>query len=226
MTRYFKIGFAGLLLGAICGVGLLYVNPLTTMRASEIADLDRVLRYALPGDAAVLTHGGSLPLPAKPEDVEALWETTVKWTLLGTIALSDADGRPAAIASRMTIPSEGTELLTGGLLVTDYWLVTVPGEGSLQIVGESNLWPVVKDALPVALLGRAWEGPRTYEPTVGPGSLGAALVRGATGRFAALTGRARERYRVGGFTQPGGLEDTDVELHFRLDQPSVDSQAE
>src|SRR5690606_40530058 len=112
----------------------------------------------------------------RPDGVEELWERTVRKSALGLIRLSSSDGSPA-IASRVLVPSERTELLTAGVIVDDVWLVTLPGEGSMYVLGESNVWPIAKDTLvSVSLLRRAFRGPRDYVATAGLAPDGRALV--------------------------------------------------
>ena len=221
--KYLWALIGGLLVGAAVGGLLLYVNPLTGSRAMGVGTFDRVLEYSFPADVSAFTHSGRAPLPLKPAVVPELWETAVRSTVLGVITLSGDDARPEAVASRVITPSDRTELLGRGMIADDYWLVTVPGAGSLFVVSESNVWPLVKDTvLPVTLLGRRWSGARSYVPTDGPGLRGTALVLGATGRFEVQEGSALERYRVNAFSRSEGLEDLSGELHLRLLEPSSD----
>ena len=221
--KYLWALVGGLLVGAAAGGVLLYFNPLTGSRAAEIGAFDRVLRYRFPADVSVFTHGGRAPLPLQPAGVAELWETTVRSSALGALTLSEDDGRPEAVASRIIAPSDRTELLGRGMIANDYWLVTVPGAGSLFVVAESNLWPLIKDTvLPVTLLGRPWSGTRSYVPTDGPGLRGTALVVGATGGFEAQEGSALERYRVNEFNRSEGLAELSGELHLRLVDPIGD----
>jgi hypothetical protein len=207
----------GFLVGAVVGAALLFVNPLTASRARKANDLDVVLRYSLPSDTLAVTHGGRHPLP-RTDGVDELWEATLRNTSLAALVLSGDNG--AVLASRISVPSRRTELLIGGLLIDDYWLLTAPGDGSFYIVGESNVWPIAKDTLlSVSLLGRSFDGPRIYEPTAGPG-VRAARVLGGTLRLADRDGRALERYRVKNYDRERGFEDVGVELHVSLDAPT------
>ncbi|HEX7081125.1 MAG TPA: hypothetical protein VF329_08940 [Gammaproteobacteria bacterium] len=214
-----RIGWAlaaGLVAGIAVGGAVLYWNPITAAPAVAEGEFDRALHYALPAGAVVLTHGGGLPMTRRPDDVAELWESALRSVAAGTLVLSGEDGAPEAVGSRITVPSERTDLLFEGVILDDYWLVTVPGEGSLFVVEQSNVWPTMKDTLLPAVLGRGWPGPRSYTPTEGPGIGGTALVIGATGRFAAQEGSAVERYRLDRFTSAHGIEALAGELDLRL----------
>jgi hypothetical protein len=107
-------------------------------------------------------------------------------------------------------------------MVDDYWLLTAPGEGSLFVLGDSNVWPVVRDnVLPVSLLDRPWAGPRSYRSTNGPGVRGTALAVGATGRFAGSEGSAIERLHLNGYSRAAGVESFAGELLLRLVEPAA-----
>ena len=99
-------------------------------------------------------------------------------------------------------------------------VLTIPGEGSLFLEVDSALWSFFKDTLlPVRYLGRPWQGPATYEPTIGPRSDHAGQLRGATGRFRQATGSVVEKYRLEDF----GITHARVsaELSMHLDPAAV-----
>ncbi|HEX5421615.1 MAG TPA: hypothetical protein VFY39_16610 [Gammaproteobacteria bacterium] len=222
--KYILALLAGLALGGAAAVVLLYFNPLIERKAEVLPrDSDLVLHYVVPGgDLLAFTHSGGLPLPFKPAGIGPLWESTVRTAALSSLTLAGADGRPAALASRLSMPSPATDLLTRGLLLDDYWLITVPGQGSLFVHSLNNFWPLLKDsALPVSLLGRSWRGPREYHPTLGPGPGGTAVVTGGTGQFAGRRGSALEQYRLNGYSRAHGVEELAGELALRLDAPSI-----
>jgi hypothetical protein len=125
--------------------------------------------------------------------------------MLNVLVLEDADGVPQGIASRVSVPSPETNLLLRGIIVADHWLVTAPGRGSLFVEAKNNVWPLVKDTLPVDYLDRQWRGATRYPVTVGPQRRGGGVVVGATGEWAALEGAAREVYDVTRYG-PAGVE--------------------
>jgi hypothetical protein len=218
--KYVWMTLFGSLVGALAGAALLFFNPLIDTGDPSLAGFDRMMRYSLPDDAIVVTHGGMLPLERRPFGVEPLWESTIRSTSLATLVLRSDSGEPQAVASRVVWPSKRTELLTAGVLANDHWLVSVPGEGAFFVVAESNVSTMAKDTLvAVKLLGRAWQAPRAYAPIEGPEIAGTALVIGASGSFAGRAGRALERYRIERFARAAGLEAAAAEMHFVWDAP-------
>lgn len=216
--KYLSIVLAGFLVGAAIACLAVYYNPLTDERVDELGSFDWVFDYGFPGSGVLtFTHGGDLPLPVEPAGAPELWEKTIRSTTMAVVALEGDETEPTALASKLSVPSQETDFLTSGVIMNDYWLLTVPGEGSLFMVGDSNVWPLMKDTVvPVTLLNRPWPGPRDYQPTAGPGIRGTALVLGATGRFAAQEGSAIERYRVKRFGRANGIEEFAGEVHLRI----------
>lgn len=214
---------AVLLLGCVLGVGLglvvLYYNPLLSSEAPLPEADDWMLDYALPGPG-VYTHGDKISYPRVPDDIAELWEDTIE--RIGVAALPLTGGEPPearVAASRISVPSERTEFLTRGPLLTDYWLLTVPGEGSLLLEIDNELWPFFRDTLlPVRYLHRPWRGPSRYEPTRGPRADRAGRLSGASGRFRGATGSAIESYDLEDFGV--GRAKFRAELSLHLDAPS------
>ena len=215
--KYLFVLLLGLVVGAILGVAALYFNPLTA-RGGEVPDAGSwVLDYGSPiSTGLTFTHGGQTRLPVHPSGTPELWENTINKTTLSVFRVTGPDGQ-AAVASRVSLPSERTDMLIRGVVVTDHWLITVPGEGSLFIDSDMNVWPFVKrDLLPVWYLGRTWRGPHNYLPTLGPGLDRSGIVQGATGRFAEREGYAREEYRMSVFNTQRGPEQFEATLHIDL----------
>lgn len=197
--KYLVIGLLGLLLGAAAAGAVLYFNPLTAARPPVTDHYDGAWRYVLPQDALTFVRGEGTYLPDESEPTGELWEKSIQRSALLGLRLRDAGGNPSAIASRLLAASHDTDLLLRGLLVADHWLITVPGQGSVFVRAQSNVWPLLKDTvIPVRYFDRAWEGPIEITPTAGPHSTRAALAIGATGRFTSVRGEAAESYRLAG----------------------------
>ncbi len=195
--KYLTIAVVGILFGAAGAAAVLYYNPLTGGRPPPAASADKSLHYELPADALRFVTGERVTLPQWPKDDEGLWEETIDRSALLAIVLHDDTGEPTAIATRLIVASTDTDLLLKGALVSDYWLLTLPGEGSLFLRDDANLWPFLKDTLvPVWYLGRTWQGPTDFVPTAGPGPDGTGLALGGTGRFATPSATAVEHYRL------------------------------
>jgi hypothetical protein len=216
------LGFlGGVLLGVAVAVGVLYLNPLTQRHGPVLAPGDRLLTYEFPLHGTLaFTHGVSW-LPRAPAGIAPLWEETISDTALSVFPLHGEDGETVALASRISVPSESSELLLRGAILSDYWVVTFPGEGSLFLRADENLWPFIRDTvLPVRYLGREWRGPTSYRPTSGPGAGGAATVIGATGALRDMRGKAAESYTLEAFSPGAGLQRLSGKLALRLPLPS------
>lgn len=194
--KYALVAVLGLLIGAAAGGAAIYYNPFTQPSPPSADAADRALHYGLPGEVLGFHLGDDVVPPGSPKRDDVFWEETIGRTALLSLVLEDAHDKPAAIASRLLALSPRTDLLLSGVRVNDYWLLTIPGEGTLFLRAESNVWPFLKETLPVWYFGRHWKGPTDYRPTAGPGAGGTAVVVGATGRFAGLEGSAVEKYRI------------------------------
>lgn len=219
--RYFWTMLAGFLVGATLALTGLYFNPLTETIGPGPASDDSRFTYASPVTSElVFAHGNRSRVPSYPAGVANLWEEPINKSALSVVLLRGDDGS-AAIASRISYPSEETDLLRSGVLLTDDWTVSFPGQGSLLINSQSNWWPFLKEMLiPVWYFGREWPGPTEYAPTVGPANGVWAFVHGATGRFAGLSGTAAERYSVQAFDELVGPRQALTEIYWRLGEPA------
>jgi hypothetical protein len=178
------------------------------------------LAYDFPaGGTLALTHAGQLGLPRIPTDIESLWEGAIENVVLSVLVLEDENGAPRALASRISVPSDETDLLLRGFLVADHWLITTPDRGTLFVDGENNLWPFLKGSLiPVKYLKQEWSGPVRYPVTVGPASRQAAEVFGVSGEYAGAHGIARESYDLRNFSATFGIEALRGTLVVTLDE--------
>lgn len=222
--KYVFMLMLGLLIGAALGVTGLYYNPLTSREAPVPQDADWTLSFGSPlTDGLAFTHGGNSRMPRSPLGVPDLWESTISQSALSVLAMRRADGEGiAALASRISLPSETTDLLTRGLVLEDYWTLTVPGEGTLFLQAHENVWPLIKEAvIPVWYLGQTWQGPRSYRPTAGPGIGNTALLLGATGAFVGSQGSAVDSYELHEFTEAQGPQRLEGSLHLLFVEPEA-----
>jgi hypothetical protein len=198
--KYLAVAIVGIVLGAAAAAALLYYNPLTAEVTPPSAGDETVLQYRLPDDALTFEIGERLKLSGLKSADDAFWEETIGRSALLGVTLHDASGSPVAVASRLLAASADTDLLLKGVLLSDYWLLTIPGQGSVFLRADDNLWPfLTRTLVPVLYLGRSWHGPVEYQPTMGPGADGSAVILAGTGRFADLKGTAFERYRLTAF---------------------------
>jgi hypothetical protein len=211
----------GLLIGAAAAAAALYYDPLTQTSAPQADAADRALHYGLPGEVLGFRLGDRVVPPGTHQGDDTFWEETIDRTALLSLVLNDAHDKPAAVASRLLAVSPRTDFLLSGVRVSDYWLLTIPGEGTLFLRVDTNVWPFLKETLPVWYLGRPWKGPTEYRPTAGPGEHGAAVVIGATGRFAGLEGSAVEKYRLTDLDPASRSAAATGELDLRLAERQV-----
>jgi len=220
--RYLFVALFGLLIGAAAAGAVLYYNPVTETSAAAPGPADRVLRYSLPDQVLKFSLGEAATLVGQSTADDALWEDTIDRTAVLGLVLNDSADQPAAVASRLMAASADTDLLLRGVLVSDYWLVTIPGEGSLFVRADSNIWPFLKQTLvPVWYFDRPWQGPVEYRPTVGPGIANTAAVVGISGAFSGLVGSALERYNVTDLDPANHSAAAVGELYLRLPGPQV-----
>jgi hypothetical protein len=223
--KYLIVAVLGLLIGVALGGAALYFNPFTVRSGTAPAAGDRVLRYSLPGQVLKAALGEDALVAGRPSTVASLWEETIDRTAVLGLVLTDESGQPAALASRLTVTSPSTDLLLTGVVLSDYWLVTLPGQGTLFVRSDSNVWPFLKEtALPTWLLDRPWRGPVEYRPTIGPNAGNTASVVGVTGAFEGKSGSAVERYDVTAFDPARHTAAAIGELFLHLPDPQVAQQ--
>ncbi|HEX7237195.1 MAG TPA: hypothetical protein VF405_09555 [Gammaproteobacteria bacterium] len=220
--RYLFVAIIGLLLGIAAAGAVLYYNPLAEKSAPMPGATDRVLHYSLPDHVLEFALGDDAKLFGQDAGDHGLWEETIDRAAMLGLVLNDGPNQPAALASRLLSTSSDTDLLLNGVLVSDDWLVTIPGEGTLYVHADSNAWPFLKEKLvPVWYLDRPWSGPAEYWPTVGPGAGDSAEVVGLTGAFRGSEGTAVERYEITALDPARNLALANGELYLNLPGPQV-----
>ena len=220
--RYLFVALLGLLLGAGAAGAALYFNPMTETSADAPSSTDRVLSYSLPEQVLEFALGDDAALLGQASGDDSLWEDTIDRTAMLGLVLTDSAHQPVAVASRLMAASVDSDLLLRGMLVSDHWLITIPGEGTLFVRADSNVWPFVKHTLvPVWYLDKPWQGPVEYLPTVGPGAANTAKVVGINGVFSGQDGSAVERYSVTSLDPVGHSAAAVGELYLHLPAPQV-----
>jgi hypothetical protein len=222
--KYLFVVIVGLVLGAAAAGALLYVNPLSQKSAAEPSAADRVLHYSLPDQVLEFAVGEDARLFGQPTGEDSLWEETIDRTAVLGLVLNDGDNRPAAIASRLMSTSADTDLLLRGVLVDDFWLVTMPNEGTVFVRAESNAWPFLRETLvPVWYLDRPWNGPADYWPTIGPAA-DSGIALGISGALRGSEGTAVEHYEIATLDPQRDAAIAKAELHLNLPGPRVAAQ--
>ena len=222
--KYLMVALVGLLLGAAAAGAVLYYNPLSVTGTGESSPTDRVLHYSLPDDVLAFSFGNDARYFGRDPGDDGLWEETIDRTAVLGLVLNDDDNQPAAIASRLMAVSPDSNLLARGVVISDYWLVTMPGRGTLFVRADTNAWRFLKEALvPVWFLDRPWEGPSEYWPTVGPGADDNGVVVGLSGEFRGSEGSVVERYELTSLDRQreSALAEGELRLHLNLSGPQV-----
>lgn len=223
--KYLIVAIVGLALGAAGAGAVLYFNPLAAKSAAQPSATDRVLHYSLPDQVLEFAVGEDARLFGQDTGEDGLWEETIDRTAVLGLVLNDDSQQPAAIASRLMATSSDTDLLLRGVLVSDHWLVTLPGEGTIFVRTDSNAWPFLKETLvPVWYLERPWRGPAEYWPTVGPGADDGGIALGITGTFSGSEGSVVERYEISVLDPNNEQALASAELYLRLSGLKVAAQ--
>jgi hypothetical protein len=220
--KYLLVAVTGLLLGAAAAGVIIYFNPFADRAATPPGATARVLTYSLPEHVLEAAIGEDARLLGHDPGEDGLWEDTIDRTAVLGLVLNDEENRPAAISSRLIATSPDTDLLRTGVVLEDYWLVTILGEGTLFVHATSNAWPFLKETLlPVWYLERPWKGPAEYWPTIGPGLDETASVVGLTGSFGGSTGGAVERYELAALDPERRFAAAKGELYLDIRGPQV-----
>jgi hypothetical protein len=222
--KYLITSLTGAVLGMVASAAVLFFNPLSVPRTGPAAIRGAsTYHYRFPEQSTFsLTHDGQLRLPRVPREAPRLWEAAIRATVMSGLVLEDAGGAGSIVASRVSVPLPDSELLTTGYVVADYWLLTVPGRGSIFVESDNNIWPLLRDSVvPVTYLRRSWGGPKSYAVTIGPDVRRAGTVTGISGAFDGMGGQAWERYGLQQFTAARGIEDLRGELSIDWDDDAA-----
>jgi len=221
-VKHLFVALAGLLLGTAAAGAVLYFNPLSVTASGVPNPTDRVLHYSLPDHVLAFSLGDDARYFGRDPGDDDLWEDTIDRTAVLGLVLNDADNQPAAVASRLMAVSPDSDLWLRGVVLNDYWLVTLPGEGTLFVRADTNTWRFLKEALvPVWFLDRPWDGPSEYWPTVGPGADDSGVVLGLSGNFSGSEGSVVERYELSALDPARESALAEGELHLNLQGPQV-----
>lgn len=198
-------GIFGLALGILAGVALLMFNPLATrgqlpaMQANLVPDKSyRMDDYrGMSPDITSLFRGGarSGETPLKAPALANL--------RIGIVVLPAGDGRPAALAVRVSVLAEQNSLWRAQLGTLDYWNISWPGEGSVFASGYSNYWPLMRDRFLALLPGGDTRIKASYALSATPPAGQLAGVSGASGRYTGFIGEIRESLLPATSAEPG-----------------------
>ena len=192
--KYALVCLLGAIVGAAAACAALVFNPFDDRphTAGLIAGFGAEASGELgltAGTNTVLasTHEGRIPVPGLAPSTLA--EPAIGGVLGELIELSDSTGAPAGYAARIAVLAERSNLLRGELLIDVHWSVWLPGNGSLFVAEELNVWPLVRRVvLPMRYRREDFAGPWTFVATTGPTRSGYGEAIGASGGLAGERG--------------------------------------
>jgi hypothetical protein len=205
VKKRWPIALAGLLPGMLAGTAFVLFNPLTTgdrpapLQANLVPDKSyRMDDYrGMSPDLASLFRG------ADRATENALATPALANLRIGIVVLPAGDGRPAALAVKISTLSEQNSLWRAQLGTFDYWNIFWPGEGSVFASGYSNYWPLLQDRFLNLLPGIDGEAAPVYPLSAQSPAGHLAGVNGAAGRYAGFIGEIRESLLMAASGEPG-----------------------
>lgn len=181
----------GLVAGAVGAVVLLLNNPLQPSQPS-ISRNASVYNWRSPEfHGASFGTAGLTRIPVGPRS-EPFAAAGIATANAAVLILTDTDGQPAALATRITVLGETQDPLRSDVGVASYTNIIWPNYGSLFLRSEENRWALIRDTvLQVAGIPdtRGEGGFRVSRLT------GIRDVIGGSGAFAKIGGRYAEELR-------------------------------
>jgi hypothetical protein len=199
------IGFLGLALGLLAGTAVVLFNPLTargqprSMQANLVPDKS----YRMDDYRGMSPDLRSLLRGADRAGERVLAAPALEKLRIGIIILPAGDGRPAALAVKVSTLSEQNSLWRAQLGTLDYWNIFWPAEGSVFASGYSNYWPLVQDRFRALFSGSDGNAAASYPLSALPPAGQLTGVNGATGRYAGFIGEIRESLLTATSGDPG-----------------------
>ena len=228
--KYLISLIAGMAVGAVAFLALLYYNPMTSqnkLSPLSVSDNDVItLNYsAVATDALIFTNDGQSTVAPYPSKVLQLWEPTVRLTDTMATVLRDSRNQPAAIGIKFSSRSESTRILNGEAIIDSAWHIYLPGRGSLFVEQRENYWSYLREIVIPAYRssGDNWRGNWSGTITSGPGALGTARVFGGSGEFADLDTDGVESLLAKAYSVKHGPVAVDGKLVVELPAPTPDA---
>jgi hypothetical protein len=146
-----------MILGFCCGcmtvLAVILFNPTgpAPLAASGGAELYEVRALEFHGAELDAVRMLGLPLPTAKKPFLA---AGIAGANASIVVLSDAEGAPVALATRLVAQDDAGEILEADLGVNTYINIFLPNHGSLLMYGYENRWPIVRDAI-LNVMGQA-----------------------------------------------------------------------
>ncbi|MEJ2298518.1 MAG: hypothetical protein P8X94_08465 [Woeseiaceae bacterium] len=224
--KYLLALLLGMIVGAIfLALALLY-NPFAANRGASplsVTDADVIaLAYsAVPTESILYTNDGESMHAPRPDKVLQLWEAPIRQTSAMVSLLDNARGEPAGIGVKLSSKSESSRPFQGAAIMDSAWYIYLPGRGSLFVAQQENYWPFLRQVAFPAWRSSAntWRGKWFGDMTSGPGALGTAAVRGASGSLRGRDMEAVESLSVLAFSSDQGLVSAEGRLLIAFPEP-------
>lgn len=192
MTRALVI-VAGLIIGAILGVAVLMLNPITLAQGTPPGLSGAIRTFSweagryrgFPLTPAGLLGGGDGPRFKDPG---------IRYARAEIVALAGESGAPPGLAVRLSAIARQNSLLQARLGTVTAWNIVWPGRGSVLLAGSENFWAPLRDGLWSALRGRGFQPGQARYPLPPVPGLGSPTLVGGTGEFAGARGAFREEF--------------------------------
>ncbi|MEZ5563079.1 MAG: hypothetical protein R3F27_09025 [Gammaproteobacteria bacterium] len=214
------IGILGLVLGLLAGTAIVLFNPLAagSQQGPVQANLVPDKAYRMDDYRGMDPGLGSLLRGAGRSGEKALAAPALAKLRIGIVVLPAGNGRPAALAVKVSTLSEKNSLWRAQLGTLDYWNIFWPGEGSVFASGYSNYWPLLQDGFLDMLPGTDAAADPVVPLSAQPPAGELAGVNGAAGRYAGFIGEIRESLLVAASGEPGW------QLSLKASPPPLGSQ--
>jgi hypothetical protein len=198
-------GFFGLALGMLAGTAIVLFNPLTTHEqpGSVHGNLVPDKSYRMDDYRGMSPDLRSLFRGADRSGEQALSAPALARLRIGVVILPAGDGRPAALAVKVSTLSEQNSLWRAQLGTLDYWNIFWPGEGSVFASGYSNYWPLLQNRFVAMFAGIDENADAGLVLSASPPAGQLVGVSGASGRYAGFIGEIRESLLLSSSTDPG-----------------------
>jgi hypothetical protein len=138
------IAFLGLVCGALTAIAALLINPIGPVPIGGGMGTNTYAWSALEFHGAELDEVTLLGLPLRTTgrafDAEGIAAANAS-----ILVLRGADGKAAALATRLVALDEAGELLNADVGVNTFTSIFWPNRGSLLLYGYENRWPLIRD---------------------------------------------------------------------------------
>jgi hypothetical protein len=191
------IAFAGLLIGAFLGSAILLLNPIVLMHGGPPGLKGAIQSFgwdASRGFRGLELEPSSLLGLANDDDEAGFRDAGIRYARAEIVLLTPEGGAPPALGVRLSAVARHNSLLQAELGIVSAWSIAWPGRGSVLLAGSENFWSPLRDGMWSAMRGRGFRPGASRYPLPPMPGLGAPVLVGGTGPYAAVEGSFREDF--------------------------------